>query len=201
MFKNTSRSRSVGGGIRWLAIGAAEWLLQTRNHNDDNPRSQLGDEWSLSIRVMVNGLVTQPTLSKHTKNVANSRSDSLGSVLGDRTNDSGWADMEMRRTTQHRMCSNRWKSCADGRWRPYAYGCLGQMGVVVQLVLFPHRDLRCDREQYLLKECPHDQMRMLCKGAILELAMPIPCSTLGMVSSFMWLKFGIFFFKKILAHV
>jgi hypothetical protein len=72
-----------------------------------------------------------------------------------------------------------------------------KLGVVVRLVLFPHRDLRCDREQYLLEECPHDQMRMLCKGAIPELAMPVLCSILAMVSSFMWLEFAIFFFTKI----
>ena len=47
-------------------------------------------------------------------------------------------------------------------------------GGVVRLVLFPHRNLRCDREQYLFEECSHDQMRVLCKGTIPELARPAP---------------------------
>jgi hypothetical protein len=49
---------------------------------------------------------------------------------------------------------------------------------LVRLVLFPHRNLRFDREQYLF-----DQMRMLCKGTIPELARPAPHNPLLNTSS------------------
>jgi hypothetical protein len=45
-------------------------------------------------------------------------------------------------------------------------------GGIVQLVLFPHHNLRSNRERYLFERCPHDQLRMLCKGTILKLTRP-----------------------------